>query len=143
MLFRSYTYSVFVKPISHLNRQFILRGVFANGSNSAFLTFDLSTGTLTSNNGGLWTNATISSSGNGWYLIRATFQTPSTIPLGNDLIFRMQHFEATPQANIYAGISTIGTGFWGMQLQPGSIALGYTPTNAYPQTTIPDGFINT
>jgi hypothetical protein len=57
----SYIFSVWVKPINHTNRQFVMRGVFINGSSSGFVVFDLSSGTIISNNGGLWTNVTINS----------------------------------------------------------------------------------
>jgi hypothetical protein len=139
----SYIFSVWVKPINHTNRQFVMRGVFINGSSSGFVVFDLSSGTIISNNGGLWTNVTINSANNGFYFIRGTYTTPSTIPPLNDLIFRLQHFEASPQANVYAGTTTIGTAIWGAQLQPGPTALGYTPTAAAPIPVTPDGFIYT
>ncbi len=138
-----YIFSAWIKPINHVNRQFVMRGVFVNGMHSAFVVMDLNTGTIISNNGGLWSNVTITPAANGFFLVRGTYTTPTTIPALNDLIFRLQHFEANPQANIYAGTTTIGTAIWGCQLQPGPNALGYTPTTNTPQLTIPDGFVQT
>jgi hypothetical protein len=139
----AYIFSAWVKPINHTNRQFVLRGVFVNGMHSSFIVMDLNTGTIVSNNGGLWSNTTITPAANGFYLIRGTYTTPSSIPTLNDLIFRLQHFEANPQANIYAGSTTVGTAIWGCQLQPGPNALGYTPTSNTAQFTVPDGFVQT
>ena len=55
----SYTMSIYVKPITNTNRYFILRGVFADGSLSAYSTFDLNTGTLISTTGTNLTNVSI------------------------------------------------------------------------------------
>ncbi|MFM7016671.1 MAG: LamG-like jellyroll fold domain-containing protein [Bacteroidota bacterium] len=139
----AYTMSVFVKPINNTNRYFILRAVFADGSGSAYSTFDLNTGTLISTTGSFLTNISITPSTAGWYFIRGTYTTGATVPPSIDLIFRLQFMEVSPLANVYNGNAAISTALWGAQLQKGQTYPGYTPTQANAQLVVPNGYVYT
>ncbi|MFM8432430.1 MAG: hypothetical protein ACKOA1_06520, partial [Bacteroidota bacterium] len=81
-----YSMSVYVKPINNTDRYFIIRGVFADGTSSSYMTFNLNTGAFVNSMGGRWTNATITSLTNGWYQLRGTYTTPAAIPAATDLV---------------------------------------------------------
>ena len=140
---QSYAMRVYVQPINHSNRRFILRGVFADGSSSSFISFDLNAGTIIGITGGLWSNTSITPLPAGWYCLQGVYTTGASIPAGLDLVFRLQYMETTPLANVYNGNTAISSAVWGAQLQPGNTFLGYTPTNLLPQWVIPNGYIHT
>ena len=138
-----YSMSLYVKPIDNTSRLIIIRGVFADGTSSSYMSFNLNTGTYVNSVGGRWINPSITALPSGWYLLRGTYTTVATIPAATDLVFRVQYMVDNPLANVYPGNAAISTALWGAQLQPGSTFLGYTPTLGVPQLVVPTGYVHT
>jgi hypothetical protein len=127
-----YVFSTYVK---YLNRKYIgLRIVYGNGAQDTLAIFDIQNGTYYGYDGSAPTATSITSVGNGWYRISATFTTPATNPFGS-LLFRHQFRDNSLMGN-YAGNASVGMYLWGAQIETQGTLGPYLPTVASAQSLV-------
>jgi hypothetical protein len=127
-----YVFSTYVK---YLNRKYIgLRIVYSNGANDTLVIFDIQNGTYYGYDGSAPTATSITSVGNGWYRISATFTTPATNPTAT-LLFRHQFRDDSLMGN-YAGNASVGMYIWGSQLETQGTLGPYLSTAASAQSLV-------
>jgi hypothetical protein len=124
-----YVFSTYVK---YLNRKYIaLRIVYSNGAQDTIAIFDIQNGTYYGYGVSAPTATSITSVGNGWYRISATFTTPATNPTSS-LLFRHEFFDDSLNAS-YAGNASVGMYLWGSQIETQGTLGPYLPTVASTQ----------
>jgi hypothetical protein len=127
-----YVFSTYVK---YLNRKYIaLRIVYSNGAQDTLTIFDIQNGTYYGYDGSAPTATSITSVGNGWYRISATFTTPATNPTSS-LLFRHQFRDDSLVGN-YAGNASVGMYLWGAQIETQGTLGPYLPTVASAQSLV-------
>jgi hypothetical protein len=114
----TYTASVYAKA-GNQSTLVIVMSFTAFGSNWRTAYFNLSNGTVISNNNNSGIAPTITSVGNGWY--RCTFTNTCTTTISDSLAFGKEYFShlGDGQVNLY---------LWGAQLEARSSASTYFPT---------------
>jgi hypothetical protein len=117
----SYTFSCFAKP----NGRNEITLVMLSGSDTAYATYNVSTGSITvaATTSGSFSSAstTITASANGFYRVTLTATAPST----STATIAIELYNA---ARSYAGNGTSGVYLWGAQLEQRSSATAYTAT---------------
>jgi len=117
----SYTFSCFAKP----NGRNEITLVMLSGSDTAYATYNVSTGSITvaATTSGSFSSAstTITASANGFYRVTLTATAPST----STATLAIELYNA---ARTYAGNGTSGVYLWGAQLEQRSSATAYTAT---------------
>ena len=127
-----YVFSTYAK---YLNRKYLaLRIVYNNGANDTLSVFDIQNGTYYGYDGSAPTATSITSVGNGWYRISATFTTPATNPTAS-LLFRHQFRDDSLIGN-YAGNASVGMYVWGSQIETQGTLGPYLPTVASAQSLV-------
>jgi hypothetical protein len=133
----SYTFSVFAKKGDHNFIQ-LQNGGVGSGANS-YANFDLENGTKS--DGATITDAFIDDFGNGWYRCGITFSVSSTAT-SNCSIDIIDSLSAGRNSTF---TGSVGDYFylWGMQVEQGSYATSYIPTNGTSVTRVADASFKT
>ncbi len=124
----NYTYSVFVKGTER-----VLQMVLSSGFASNFCNFDLSDGTIGSKNGLVDSN--ITSFSNGWYRCDITALSNGA---SAHLEFILAESKTSSRYTTYQGNGTSGVYIYGAQLEQGSYATSYIPTQGSAVTRLKD-----
>ena len=137
-----YNFSIFVKK---LNRRYVALQNSYNTGNGSIAFFDLDTESLvyTYSTGTVGTfvvsDAKIEKYPNGWYRLSATFEsTASTGVLPSLVLADTQWTTGFSYNNLYTGDVTKGIYVWGAQLEQGSYATSYIPTQGAIATRVAD-----
>ena len=131
---QSYSYSVYAKQGE---RHITLQGS-ATPTNSAYATFNLSTGVVGASAVG---SASIVDAGNGWYRCTLTFTSAATS--GANMAVLLADSPTAGRSSSYSGDGTSGVFLWGAQLEAGSYATSYIPTTSASVTRVADAAIKT
>jgi hypothetical protein len=118
------THSLYVKANGYTKV-----GMREGGTTGANLTFDLTAVSVisTNNSGGVTiSNATITSVGNGWYRLSATFTGTANQKI--ELWVLSNSYTSGDVTTMYAGDGTSGVYVWGAQVELRSTLTAYTPT---------------
>lgn len=124
----NYTYSVFVKGTER-----VLQMVISSNFSSNFCNFDLSDGTIGSNSGLVDSN--ITSFSNGWYRCDITALSNGT---SANLELILAESKTSSRYTTYQGDGSSGVEIYGAQLEEGSYATSYIPTNGQTATRLAD-----
>ena len=128
----NYTYSVFVKGTER-----VLQMVLSSGFSSNFCNFDLSDGTIGSNNGLVDSN--ITSFSNGWYRCDITALSSGT---SANLELILAESKSSSRYTTYQGNGTSSIYIYGAQLEAGSYATSYILTQGSAVTRVADSCNN-
>ncbi len=128
----NYTYSVFVKGTER-----VLQMVLSSGFSSNFCNFDLSDGTIGSNNGLVDSN--ITSFSNGWYRCDITVLSSGT---SANLELILAESKSSSRYTTYQGDGTSSIYIYGAQFEEGSYATSYIPTQGSAVTRLADACNN-
>ena len=122
----SYIFSCFVKSIGGRNFNLLTEGLGGGGSGTLSVTFDLSTGTVSSGTG------TITEIGDGWYRVSGPATTAGATGI------RVLALSIDGTTTSFAGDVTKGFYMWGNQVETGPIATSYIPTTTASVTRVKD-----
>jgi hypothetical protein len=124
-----YTITVYAKAAE--------RSWFAIGDGTTSCYFNVSTGALGTNGGGVFTASSISAAGNGFYRCTATLTTTSAS------LAVYCHIKTSDAQTTYAGVVGNGLYIWGASLKAGSFADSYIPTTSATVTRSADSYSET
>lgn len=123
----AYTLTLFAKEDATSAKRF-LQLTFGSAAFGSFpyANFDLGTGTITAQGGGVNRSASIQAVGNGWYRCRLTADAEATT--SGTLFFLIQNSGTAARFATYTGNGTAGFFIWGAQLEAGAFPTSYIPT---------------
>ena len=126
-----YTFSCFVKYDGY--RYQYIRFNTGFDASEPKVWFDLLNGVVATEQSGI-DSSSIEDYGNGWYRITATSTATSTNATGQIRL----HMTDTDNAETISGSTSLFNYIWGAQLEQGSYATSYIPTNGQTETRLKD-----